>query len=74
MPERPRLLILDVLESYARERSIDVYLERRTDPDEWACVLTEGIAVSRGTGQTARAAITAALREAGVELSSVKPR
>jgi hypothetical protein len=35
MSERaPRLLVLDVLESYARERDIDVRLERNDDADE----------------------------------------
>jgi hypothetical protein len=31
MPEQPRLLVLDLLETYARERDIDVRLERRHD-------------------------------------------
>jgi hypothetical protein len=33
MSERPRLLVLDLLETYARERDIDVRLERDHDRD-----------------------------------------
>ncbi len=39
MSERPRLLVLDLLETYARERDIDVRLERDHDRDVWVCVL-----------------------------------
>jgi len=66
--ERPRLLVLDLLESYARERDIHVLLERRSEQDEWVCVLksgTDGVE-SRCVGKTARAAIMDALRRAGV--------
>jgi hypothetical protein len=73
MPERSRLLILDVLESYARERSVEVHLERSTDPDEWTCVLPEATTTSRGIGETVRAAILAALRAAGVDLPNFQP-
>jgi hypothetical protein len=40
MSERPRLLVLDLLETYARERDIDVRLERRHDRHEWICTLS----------------------------------
>jgi hypothetical protein len=39
MSERPRLLVLDLLETYARERDIDVRLERDHDRDVWECGL-----------------------------------
>ena len=68
MPERPRLLVLDVLESFARERDIDVFLERWNDRSEWFCLLSENRTGFRGTGRSAREAIKAALRQAGVEL------
>jgi hypothetical protein len=70
MSERPRLLVLDLLESYARERDINVRLERRHDSSEWTCSLsTNGDSrVVRGTGQSAREAIRSALQQAGVEL------
>jgi hypothetical protein len=66
--ERPRLLVLDFLESYARERDIHVLLERRSEHDEWVCVLksgTDGVE-SRCVGKTAREAIVDALRREGV--------
>jgi len=65
-----RLLILDLLESYAREREIQVMLERASAGDGWVCALNTsdlGLAV-RSSGSTAREAITGALRQAGVEL------
>jgi hypothetical protein len=68
--ERPRLLVLDLLESYARERGAYVVLERESGQDEWVCVLrngTKGLAV-RGVGETARESIVEALRQVGVEL------
>jgi hypothetical protein len=68
MPERPRLLVLDLLESYARERGINVYLEWRKDRCEWVCLLTEDRTGFRGTGRSAREAIMDALRHAGVEV------
>ena len=66
--ERPRLLVLDLLESYARERDIHVLLERRSAPDEWVCVLRseKSGAKSRCVGKTAREAIMEALRHEGV--------
>jgi hypothetical protein len=70
MSERPRILILDLLETYARERDIDVRLERRKEGNEWLCVLsTNGNGgAARGSGQSAREAIRSALEQAGVEL------
>jgi hypothetical protein len=68
--ERPRLLVLDLLESYARERGAHVVLERVNEGDEWICVLRngeKGLAV-RCIGKTAREAIIEALREMGVEI------
>ena len=72
MAERPRLLVLDLLESFARERDIVVRLERRNAPQEWICVLRttrddQGI---RASGETARSAIMTALQQAGVEVPS----
>jgi hypothetical protein len=64
--ERPRLLVLDLLESYARERDIHVLLERRSEKDEWVCVLKWDGAESRCVGKTAREAIMDALRHEGV--------
>jgi hypothetical protein len=67
--ERPRLLVLDLLESYARERGAHVVLERVVERDEWVCVLRngeKGLAV-RSVGKTAREAIMQGLREMGVE-------
>jgi hypothetical protein len=67
--ERPRILSLDLLESYARERDIDVRLERRHELSRWSCAL-----VAKGesssvvaTGTSAREAIRRALEAAGVE-------
>ena len=70
MSERPRILILDLLETYARERDIDVRLERRHERHEWVCRLsTNGNGgVVDGSGQTAREAIISALEQAGVDL------
>jgi hypothetical protein len=69
MPERPRLLVLDLLESFSRERDIDVRLERRHERHDWICSLKTdaGVAV-RGMGQSAREAIMNALRQTGIEL------
>jgi len=64
--ERPRLLVLDLLESYARERDIHVLLERRSEQDEWVCVLKWNGMESRCVGKTAREAIMDALRHEGV--------
>ncbi len=70
MSEKPRLLVLDLLESYARERDIDVRLERRHEVNEWICTLSgngNGEA-TRARGQTAREAIMSGLQQVGVEL------
>jgi hypothetical protein len=70
MQDRPqRLLVFDVLESYARERDIDVSLERRKDSAEWRCLLSDGRSTHRGSGPTARSAIRGALAKAGVDAS-----
>jgi hypothetical protein len=69
MPERPRILALDLLESYARERDIDVGLVRRRDRHDWVCALSvDSLEAVRGLGQSAREAILDALRQANVEL------
>jgi hypothetical protein len=70
MSEMPRLLVLDLLETYARERDIDVQLERRHARNEWVCGLTNGDRANpiRGVGSSAREAILSALRQAGVAL------
>ena len=68
--ERPRLLVLDLLESYARERGAHVTLERVGERNEWVCVLRngqKGLAV-RCVGETARESIMDALRQMGVEI------
>jgi hypothetical protein len=67
MPERPRLLVLDLLESYARERDVHVRLERRQDRHEWICEITDGSAV-HAQGKSAREAIRSALKQAGIEI------
>jgi hypothetical protein len=69
MAERPRLLVLDLLESYARELDIDVRLERRHELNLWFCVLSRNgqERLARGTGATAREAIRHALEQAGVD-------
>jgi hypothetical protein len=54
MIERPRLLMLDLLETYARERNVDVWLERSNDRDVWTCILNEqGVESVLGVGRTA---------------------
>jgi hypothetical protein len=70
MSERPRLLVLDLLETYARERDIDVRLERRHDRHEWICTLSTNSngGATRASGQSAREAIMSALEQVGVEL------
>ena len=69
--ERSRLLLLDLLESYARERDIHVVLERISDQGEWVCVLREANSCLsvRCTGETAREAIRKVLEHQGVELA-----
>jgi hypothetical protein len=66
MAEKPRLLVLDLLETYARERDIDVRLERRHERQEWVCVLSNGHRLTV-TGSSAREAIRHALELAGVQ-------
>jgi hypothetical protein len=72
MAARPRLLVLDLLETFARERDMDVQLERHHERDEWTCALMVSRVgpTFRGDGGTAREAIMEALRQAGVELST----
>ena len=67
--ERPRILSLDLLESYARERDIDVRLERRHELDRWSCTLVAkgGGSPVVATGTSACEAIRRALEAAGVE-------
>ena len=71
MAVRPRLLVLDLLESYARERDLHVLLERNGSRDEWTCVLKpDGPAEPLTTvGRSAREAIMNALRQHGVDFS-----
>ena len=66
--ESPRLFILDLLETYARERDVHVLLERVSAQDEWVCVLKSGASGlgARSVGKTAREAIMLALRHEGV--------
>jgi hypothetical protein len=64
------LLVLDLLESYVGERDAEVRLERRNSDRHWTCVLTaanrgDGV---RALGESAREAISNALREVGVTL------
>jgi hypothetical protein len=68
MTEKPRLLALDLLESYARERDIDVRLERRHELEQWSCTLVakDGTGSMVTSGSTAREAIKRALTAAGV--------
>jgi len=67
--ERPRLLVLDLLETFARERNMNVRLER-DERDEWACVLMVSRVgpTFRGHAYTAREAVAEALRQAGADL------
>jgi hypothetical protein len=67
MAERPRILVLDLLESFARERDVNIHIERRKDRQEWVCTVTNGVPV-RASGDSAREAIRTALEQAGVEL------
>lgn len=65
MAEKPRL-VLDLLESYARERDIDVRLERRHELDAWSCTLVErGSGPVVTSGSSAREAIRRALDALG---------
>lgn len=68
--DRPRILSLDLLESYARERDIDVRLERRHELGRWSCTLVtkgQGTPVV-ATGVSAREAIRRALEASGVDI------
>jgi hypothetical protein len=56
MTERSRLLVLDLLESFARERDVNVRLERRREDEVWTCTLSDGGPVQT-TGPSAREAI-----------------
>jgi hypothetical protein len=65
-------LSLDLLESYARERDIDVRLERRHELERWSCTLIEqGVDPVVVTGGSAREAIRRALEQAGVVIPSL---
>lgn len=66
--ERPRILSLDLLESYAREQNIDVRLERRHESGRWSCTLVAKGSPVVATGTSAREAIRRALEAADVEL------
>ena len=70
MAERPRILSLDLLESFARERAIDVRLERRHELDRWSCTLVagDGSGPVVKSGSSARTAIRRALEAAGAEM------
>ena len=57
-----------MLESFARERDVNVRIERRRDDDEWTCTLSNGEPVNT-SGSSAREAIRTALEAAGVDLS-----
>lgn len=69
--ERPRVFVLDLLESFARERDVNIRIERHKSDHGWVCTVTNGLpAEVRTTGASAREAIRAALEQAGVELPS----
>ena len=71
MAERPRILVLDLLETFVRERDVTVQIERMQGESGWDCVLTVNGAnhqIFRGGGETAREAILTALRGAGIKL------
>ncbi len=71
MAERPRVLVLDLLESFARGRDVNVRIERRREDRAWVCTVTNGVPAEVQTvGLIAREAIRAALQEAGVEIPS----
>jgi hypothetical protein len=69
--ERPRLLVLDLLETYARERNMDVVLERESARDRWVCIMRSGAKglAARCVGDSAREAIVQALEHEGVDIS-----
>ena len=70
MAPRQRILALDLLESYARERDVQVLLARTGDAGGWTCVLTSEHTLSpvSASGESARQAILRALSQLGVEL------
>lgn len=70
MTEKPRILALDLLETFAREQDVAVQIERRQGKSRWDCVLVVNGGnhqIFRGSGETARQAILAALHGAGVK-------
>ena len=70
MTERPRILSLDLLESFALERDIDVRLERRHELDRWSCALVarDGSGPVVTSAASARQAIRHALEAAGADI------
>jgi hypothetical protein len=69
MGERSRVLVLDLLESFARERDVYVRIERRKEDREWVCTVTNGVPGEvHTTGESAREAIRTALEQAGVDI------
>jgi hypothetical protein len=70
MTERPRILVLDLLESFARERDMNVHIERDKERHTWICTVANGVSAGavQATGDTAREAISSALQKSGVEL------
>jgi hypothetical protein len=72
MLDRPHTSALDLLETFVCERNVSVKIERLQGEARWGCVLTANGAshqIFRGNGETAEAAIIAALRGAGVKPS-----
>lgn len=67
MTERPRILVLDLLESFARERDVKIRIERRKEQQDWVCSVSNGTPVET-TGESAREAIKAALQRVGIEI------
>ena len=72
MTERPRILVLDLLESFARERDMNVRIERNKERHTWISTVTNGFPAGavQAAGDTAREAIRSALQKSGVELPS----
>jgi hypothetical protein len=64
-----RVYLSSICWRYARERNVDVRLERRDDLSRWFCVLSgsSGQGFVRGSGGTAREAVRNALARAGVD-------
>jgi hypothetical protein len=61
--------VLDLLETYARERDIHVVLERVSAKSAWICTLSSETAV-RSIGKSAREAMMGALKKEGVSVPS----